>query len=93
MLQDAPGLRVLAPQAGMFLLLDVRGTGLSSLDFAWSLFRSTGVSVLDAAAFGPSADGFVRLAFTVDLTRLGEACERIRGFAARLAAGRLLAAE
>ncbi|HLA32136.1 MAG TPA: aminotransferase class I/II-fold pyridoxal phosphate-dependent enzyme, partial [Pseudomonas sp.] len=52
------------PEAGMFMLVDVRRTGLSSLDFAWQLFRQTGVSVLDAQAFGASAEGFVRLSFT-----------------------------
>ncbi|WP_375740135.1 aminotransferase class I/II-fold pyridoxal phosphate-dependent enzyme [Pseudomonas boanensis] len=77
-------LKVLAPEAGMFVLLDVRETGFSSLDFAWRLFRETGVSVLDAAAFGPAAEGFVRLSFTLGEEQLAEACARIRRFAAGL---------
>jgi len=75
-----PGLRVTPPQAGMFVMVDVRGTGLSGGDFARRLFREQGVSVLDGAAFGRGGAGHVRLSYTVDEARLEEACERIRMF-------------
>ncbi|AVE03849.1 arginine--pyruvate aminotransferase AruH [Pseudomonas palleroniana] len=84
-LSACPGIQVQAPQAGMFVLVDIRGTGLSSLDFAWRLFREAGVSVLDAAAFGEPAQGFVRLSFTLGEARLAQACQRIAGFVAKLA--------
>ena len=84
-LSACPGIQVQAPQAGMFVLVDVRGTGLGSLDFAWRLFREAGVSVLDAAAFGEPAQGFVRLSFTLGEERLSEACQRIVQFVAKLA--------
>jgi arginine:pyruvate transaminase len=74
------------PQAGMFMLVDVRRTGLSSMDFAWQLFRQTGVSVLDAEAFGASAKGFVRISFTVADDTLKDACQRIAGFVESLRA-------
>lgn len=73
-------LAMLRPAAGMFALLDVRGTGLSSTDFAWELFRATGVSLVDAAAFGPATAGFVRLALAAPDPRLAEACRRIAGY-------------
>lgn len=76
------------PEAGMFMLVDVRRTGLSSIDFAWQLFRQTGVSVLDAQAFGNSAQGFVRLSFAVADEVLKDACQRIAGFVETLCAGR-----
>lgn len=84
-LAAAPNLSALTPDAGMFLLVDVRGTGLSAYDFAWRLFRETGVSVLDATAFGRSAAGFVRLSYTLGDDQLREGCRRIAGFAAGLA--------
>ncbi|XCY75408.1 aminotransferase class I/II-fold pyridoxal phosphate-dependent enzyme [Pseudomonas sp. CBR-F] len=74
------------PQAGMFMLVDVRRTGLSGREFAWQLYRQTGVSVLDAQAFGPSAEGFVRVSFTVADDTLREACQRIAGFVEGLGA-------
>lgn len=81
LLANIPGLRCALPQAGMFMLLDVRASGMSSNDFAWGLFRATGVSVLDAQAFGPSAQGFLRMGLVVDDARLIEACNRIRAYA------------
>ncbi len=84
LLQDVPGLRCSLPEAGMFMLLDVRNSGLSSHDFAWGLLRAQGVSVLDAQAFGPSADGFLRMGLVVDDERLAEACRRIRAYASSL---------
>ncbi|MEP6971964.1 MAG: pyridoxal phosphate-dependent aminotransferase, partial [Betaproteobacteria bacterium] len=66
LLADVPGLRCPLPEAGMFMLLDIRATRLTSSEFAWGLFRNTGVSVLDAQAFGPSAEGFLRMGLVVD---------------------------
>ena len=86
-LAGLPGVAVLRPASGMFALLDVRGTGTTSTDFAWGLFRSTGVSLVDAAAFGPATAGFVRLALAAPEPRLAEACRRIAGHARRLAQG------
>ncbi|CAB3693576.1 pyridoxal phosphate-dependent aminotransferase [Paraburkholderia rhynchosiae] len=83
-LSRIPRLRCLLPEAGMFMMVDVSGTGLDTMDFTWQLFRAQGVSVLDASAFGETASGFVRLGFVVDETRLADACERIAAFVAAL---------
>jgi aspartate/methionine/tyrosine aminotransferase len=80
-LRDVPGLRCRRPSAGMFMLLDVRASGLSARDFAWALFEETGVSVLDASAFGASAQGHLRLSFAIGEASLQEACRRIGVFA------------
>ena len=80
MLADAPGLELLVPEAGMFVLADVRGTGLSSREFSELLFDEQRVSVLDAGNFGSRADGWVRISFTVDDVRLAEGCRRIADF-------------
>jgi arginine:pyruvate transaminase len=86
-LAGAPGLRCLKPEAGMFMMMDVSGSGLAAKDFAWSLFEATGVATLDATPFGPSAEGFLRLAFTISEAELEEAARRIRIFAERIATG------
>lgn len=75
-----PGLEPLMPQAGMFMLVDVRGTGLEVSDFCQRLYDSTGVSVLDATAFGASAVGHVRVSTTVSDAELDEAIRRIGQF-------------
>jgi arginine:pyruvate transaminase len=79
-LHRVPGLRCLLPEAGMFMMVDVSGTGFDTVDFTWQLFREKGVSVLDASAFGDTAKGFVRLGLVVDEARLVDACERIAAF-------------
>jgi arginine:pyruvate transaminase len=87
-LEGIPGIRVLVPDAGMFLMVDVRDTGLGSEDFAERLFREHGVAVMDGAAFGRQTRGFVRLSFTTDEALIVEACRRIRQFCEGLAAAR-----
>lgn len=82
LLADVPGLVCRLPEAGMFMLLDIRATGLTSAEFAWGLFRQSGVSVLDAQAFGPSAAGFLRMGLVVDDEQLAEACRRIKAYVA-----------
>ena len=75
-----PGLKPLLPDAGMFMMVNVLGTGLSSHEFASELYHATGVSVLDATAFGASAAGYVRVSCTVSDEQLAEACRRIGSF-------------
>jgi arginine:pyruvate transaminase len=82
-LADVPGIRCHTPDAGMFMLIDVRGSGLSGYDFMNELYRAEGVSVLDGGAFGKGTGGFVRLCFATDEASLREGCIRIRRFAER----------
>ena len=60
------GIRCAVPDAGMFMLVDVRGTGLSGYDFMCELYRTERVSVLDGGAFGGETSGFVRVCFATD---------------------------
>jgi arginine:pyruvate transaminase len=75
------GVRCCAPDAGMFALLDVRGTGLSGFDFMSGLFKAERVSVLDGGAFGEETRGYVRMCFATDEATLNAAMLRIRRFA------------
>ncbi|MDX3926460.1 MAG: pyridoxal phosphate-dependent aminotransferase [Shinella sp.] len=78
-----PGLVALPPEAGMFILLDVSGTGMSGEDFAWRLLREEHVAVMPGFAFGEAAQGFVRLSLTVPDENIDEACRRIAALASR----------
>jgi len=79
-LSRASDLPVLVPEAGMFLMADVRAHNADANDFAWDLYRATGVSVLDAGAFGSTSRGWVRISYGVDDAQLEEACRRIVSF-------------
>jgi arginine:pyruvate transaminase len=80
-LAPCPALRALPPEAGMFLLVDVRGTGLTGDAFARGLLEAEAVAVMPGASFGAQAEGFIRLSLTVPDDMLAEACRRILRFA------------
>jgi arginine:pyruvate transaminase len=79
-LRDVAGIRLCPPQAGMFMLVDVRGSGYSGREFMRALYESQRVSVMDGGAFGRETEGFVRICFATDEATLLEACRRIREF-------------
>ncbi|HWG71133.1 MAG TPA: pyridoxal phosphate-dependent aminotransferase [Steroidobacteraceae bacterium] len=83
-LEGVRGVKCFMPDAGMFMLVDVRGTGLSGYDFMCELYRTERVSVLDGGAFGRETGGFVRVCFATDEERLREAIVRIRRFVGTL---------
>ncbi|MFJ4065867.1 pyridoxal phosphate-dependent aminotransferase [Pseudomonas sp. NPDC089996] len=76
-LAHCPGIRALKPDGGMFVMVDIRETGLSAQAFADRLLDQHGVSVLAGEAFGPSAAGHIRLGLVLGAEALGEACRRI----------------
>jgi aspartate/methionine/tyrosine aminotransferase len=80
-------LRPFAPEAGMFMLIDVAATGLTGAQFMRALYAAERVSVMDGAAFGRSVAGCVRVCFADEEAKLDAACERLRRFCARLPAG------
>src|SRR3974377_895043 len=61
-LADAPNCRAIPPEGGMFVLFDVRGTGLGAEDFARELLLRENVALLPCDGFGPSAVGHLRIA-------------------------------
>lgn len=83
-LSGCPGIRPIKPDGGMFVMVDVRQTGLGAQDFAERLLEGYGVSVLAGEAFGPSAAGHIRIGLVVDQVRLADACQRIASCAAQL---------
>ena len=85
LLREAPRCRVVEPEGGMFVLLDIRGSGIAAADFAMRLLDAEAVAVLPCDGFGPSAAGHLRIALSAPDTRLAEAGHRIVRFARTLA--------
>ena len=81
-----PGLRPMPPEGGMFILVDVGGTGLDGATFAARLLEEAHVSVMPGSSFGAGARNFLRLSLTVPDEALAEACARIARFTAGLGA-------
>lgn len=87
-LNACPGLRAVLPDGGMFVMVDIRQTGLSAQQFAERLLEGYGVSVLAGEAFGPSAAGHIRLGLVVGQAQLADACRRIALCATDMLEGR-----
>ncbi len=82
-LDGVAGLRVHRPEAGMFVLVDVRATGLSGQDFAISLLDQQKVAVMPGESFGTGLAGWLRLSLTQPDDRTALAASRIAAHAAR----------
>jgi arginine:pyruvate transaminase len=87
-LAAAPNCRPIPPEGGMFVLLDIRGTGMAAQQFASALLENEDVAVLPCDAFGPSAAGHLRISLTEPDARLAEAGHRIVRFAQSVASRR-----
>lgn len=87
-LASAPGLVPFPPEAGMFILVDVSGTGMSGEAFAWALLDEERVAVMPGSSFGERAGDFVRISLTVSDDMIGEACRRMVALATRSELGK-----
>ncbi len=72
------------PEGGMFVMVDIRKTGLSGTDFAFRLLRKKQVVTMPGESFGTSAAGHLRVALTVDEVQMREAARRIAELAAAI---------
>ena len=73
-----PKLSVIYPPKGSFyLFINIKGTGLGSVDAADMILREAHVLTLPGNAFGECGEGYVRIACTVGIDTLKEAFDRI----------------
>ncbi len=70
------GWEVSLPRATFYLWIKVPENG-SSFDFARTLLEKCGIVVTPGVGFGPSGEGYIRVALTVDEERLKEALDRL----------------
>ena len=87
-LGQSTALRVVPPQGGMYVMLDVRGTGLTGDAFAARLLDECRIAVMPGESFGKAAAGHVRVALTVGDDALVAAMTQICGFAEAIARSR-----
>lgn len=71
----------LPADGAMYVMLDIRATGLSGRDFAEALLDEHLIAVMPGESFGRSAAGHIRVALTVEDNRLAEALRTLCAFA------------
>ncbi|WP_275788500.1 pyridoxal phosphate-dependent aminotransferase [Pararhizobium gei] len=85
-LSNVPGIKPLPPEAGMFILVDVGGTGLTGEAFAWRLLEEEQVAAMPGSSFGDHAKSYIRISLTVPDAMIDEACKRVATLAIRMLA-------
>lgn len=77
-INEIPKLSVIYPPKGSFyLFINIKETGLSSVEAADLILREAHVLMLPGDAFGKCGEGYVRIACTVNIDTLKEAFDRI----------------
>ena len=56
----------------MYVMVDIRATGMTGIEFAEALLEEHLVAVMPGESFGKAAAGHVRIALTVDDARSGK---------------------
>jgi len=77
--------RMVPAQGAMYVMLDMRATGLSGDDFADALLETQAIAVMPGESFGQSAAGHVRVAMTIADAEFEAALSRLVQFAIGLA--------
>ncbi len=83
-LSGADAVRLVPSGGAMFLMLDIRATGLSGEAFALALLEHENIAVMPGESFGRAAAGHVRVAMTVADAEFASALHRLAAFAHRI---------
>ncbi|MEQ8514810.1 MAG: pyridoxal phosphate-dependent aminotransferase, partial [Chromatocurvus sp.] len=79
-IEGMEALGCVTPEAGMFVMVDVSGTGRDGEAFARELLDRHGVSVLPGAGFGPGCNDFVRVSLCQPVDVLSPALDRMERY-------------
>ncbi len=78
------GLECHSPGGAFYVFPDVRGTGLTSKEFAMRLLEEESVAAVPGTAFGASGEGFLRCCYATAYEDLKTAMDRMEAFVKRL---------
>ncbi len=82
-LNSIPGIRCPVPKGAFYAFPNIRGTGMSSREFADEVLNKAGVALLSGTAFGQFGDGYIRISFANSIANLEEAMRRIKEYLAK----------
>jgi len=77
-LAQSPRVRVLPPEGGFFAMVDARALDVPSDEIRRRLLMEAGVAVVHGAAYGPAAEGTLRVSFASGGETLARGLERLR---------------
>lgn len=74
------GLSVKSPKGTFYALINIKGTGMKSEEFAYALLEKEQVAVVPGVTYGDACEGYIRTAFTMNEDKIIEGVKRIRRF-------------
>ena len=74
------GLSTANPLGAFYVFVNIKNTGLSSIEFCDALLDSKKVALIPGTAFGVSGNGYVRLSYSYSINHIQEALLRIEDF-------------
>ena len=77
------GLPCHLPRGSFYAFPCIRGTGMTSHEFAIGLLREEKVAAVPGGAFGPGGEGYLRMCFATAFDRIQEAMDRTARFVDR----------
>lgn len=70
-------LKPIIPDATFYMMVNIKETGMKSVDFAYSLLKHAHVAVVPGVTYGAICDDYIRIAFTLDEEYIREGVRRI----------------
>lgn len=80
-LRDYPDIGTVPPKGAMYIMLDLRKTGLSGEEFALRLLDEKHIAVMPGESFGRAAAGHIRVALTIADDAFADAFRSVCDFA------------
>ncbi len=76
-----PDIKMHPSLGGMYLMLDIRETGLNGIEFSKALLEAKNIAVMPGESFGESSGGHIRVAMTISDDKFEYATHSICSFA------------
>jgi aspartate aminotransferase len=77
-LNQIEGISCHKPEGAFYVFPNIRGTGLTSREFAEMMLEEAGVACLAGTAFGEHGEGYVRFSYSNSVENIREALARIK---------------
>jgi len=74
------GLTTFEPRGAFYAFPNIQASGMNDEDFAEKLLREEHVAVVPGNAFGPGGDGFTRMCYATEYSKIEEALHRMEKF-------------
>lgn len=79
-IENIPLISCNVPQGTFYAMVNIKGIGMKSLNFAYKLLKEAHVAVVPGITYGNCCEGFVRIAYTLEIEKIEEGLRRIGSF-------------